>query len=185
MDLWNKEITVANRFIYYYANFVKRVYGFVIRRDGANVPEEHYVGHFAPHPSDKRAPRRRRDRRTPVQAEFHRQGDPKAPLPMPTGRWEGTPDPDEIVLFRYHKRLMLGYCQEIHRRTLSLVAEDRRHLTVRRNALIYLTGAGASDAALLPVSFAPSPLPLLSQPAADAAKISATAHVLNPRMAPV
>ena len=59
MDLWNKEITVANRFIYYYASFVKRIYGFVIRRDGDNVPEEHYVGHFVPRPSRKKVPQHR------------------------------------------------------------------------------------------------------------------------------
>ncbi|MDP6778199.1 MAG: RNB domain-containing ribonuclease [Candidatus Latescibacteria bacterium] len=146
MDLWNKEITVANRFIYYYANFVKRVYGFVIQREGDNVPDEHYVGHFAPHPRDKRASRRRRrDRHPPVQEEFHRQGDPKAPLQVPKGRWQGTPETNEIVLFRYRKRPMLGYCQELQRKTLTVVAEDRRCLTVRRRALIYLTGAIASD----------------------------------------
>ena len=144
MDLWNKEITVANRFIYYYASFAKRIYGFVIRRDGDNVPDEHYVGHFAPQPTRQKAPRRRR-RQALVQEDFHRQGDPKAPLPMPKGRWEGTPEPNEIVLFRYRKRLMLGYCQEIDRKTLSVVAEDRRRLTVRRSALIYLTGTDAAD----------------------------------------
>ena len=30
----SKEITVANRFNYCYANFVERFYGYVLRRDG-------------------------------------------------------------------------------------------------------------------------------------------------------
>ena len=33
----NKEITVANKFIFYYANFVEKIYGYVLGRDGSNI----------------------------------------------------------------------------------------------------------------------------------------------------
>ena len=44
MKIPPKEFTVSNRFIYYYANFVERFYGYVLRRDGRNIPDEHYTG---------------------------------------------------------------------------------------------------------------------------------------------
>ena len=44
MKLLSRDLTIANRFIYYYANFVRRIYGFVVRREGENVWTEHQVG---------------------------------------------------------------------------------------------------------------------------------------------
>ena len=44
MKLLSRDLTIANRFIYYYANFVKRIYGFVVRREGKNVWTERQVG---------------------------------------------------------------------------------------------------------------------------------------------
>ena len=86
MKILNREITVANRFIYYYANFVDRIYGFVTRKDGENVPEEHYVGRI-----DDLGPRRFRSRHQrgtgrSVRTAIQWQGDPQHPHLVDLGR---------------------------------------------------------------------------------------------------
>ena len=143
MKIRDQEITVANRFIYYYASFLKRIYGFVVRRDGGNIPDQHYIGRMR---SPQSQPRRRSGRpHTPVSHEDEglRRVD-LLNLPSPqAGRWEGDPEPDEIVLFRYRKRLMLGRCQELLPRAVSAVSvasEDGRRLKFHKNNLVYLTG---------------------------------------------
>lgn len=106
----DRQIAVANRFIYYYASFIKGIYGFVVRRDGKNIPNQRYVGHM-------KATR--------------------------SGRRDAEPEIYEIVLFRYRKRLMLGYCREILDRrvpALQVVAEDHRRLRLHRHDLVCLTG---------------------------------------------
>ncbi|MDA0746720.1 MAG: RNB domain-containing ribonuclease [bacterium] len=141
MKILNREITVSNRFIYYYANFVDRIYGFVLRRDGANLPEEHYVGRL------QKAGQISASKRTlSLHQKFHQQGDPLHPHLPQQGRHGTDPDPEEIVLFRYRKRLMLGLCIHNKRgRRIAVRTEDRRSLTIRRNTLIYLTGTRATE----------------------------------------
>ncbi len=145
MEILNKEIIVANRFIYYYANFVERIYGFVLRKDGENLPEEHYVGRLRPL-DRKRRWSGRSARRTSIRSKIHRQGDPQNPRPAQKGRWGTDPDPGEIVLFLYRRRLMLGYfLPRVRGRKIAVIAEDQRRLSLRKNALIYLTGITTSD----------------------------------------
>lgn len=138
-----KEITVANRFIYYYANFMERFYGYVLRRDGHNVPEEHYVGRMKETGGPVR-PRSGRKASRPALRRRRRELRPPAPP-------SGEPDFDEIargevLLFLYRKRMMLGtYSHRIWGSRICVVSEDGRHLNIRRNSLVFLTGIGIMD----------------------------------------
>ena len=129
MKLLNRDLTIANRFIYYYANFAKRIYGFVVRREGKNVWTERQVGRLpARKPSAWPVPRTQKRRAAPGTPQ--EQGDKPGDLP----------GSGEIVLFRYRKRLMLGYCRKGSARTVSVVSEDRRRLHLSASMLIYETG---------------------------------------------
>lgn len=116
LRMQDRQITVANRFIYYYASFIKGIYGFVLRREGKNIPDKRHVGQM----------KASRDE-TPV----------------------AQPAIDEIVLFRYRKRLMLGYCRRILDRrgdpAIQVVAEDRRRLRLHRHDLVRLTGLSVAE----------------------------------------
>lgn len=118
----DKQITIANRFIYYYASFIRGIYGFAVRREGKDVPGQRYVGHM----------------------EAAR-----------IGRRDTEPAIDEIVLFRYRKRLMLGYCREILDRRrgapgIQVIVEDHRRLRLHMHDLVCRTGLSvAQDRAFL------------------------------------
>ena len=116
MTTTEREITVSNRFIYYYANFMKRIYGFVLRRGWKNVPGERHTGHL---------------------------DEVRGKLGSGAARAEalsGTPAGGEVVLFRCRKRLILGRCQTVQGDDLWVVAEDGRRLRVDRHAITYRTG---------------------------------------------
>lgn len=132
----NKEITVANKFIFYYANFVEKIYGYVLRRDGSNIPEEHYVGRLR-----ETVPRRKGRSKIPTRPlgapEFHKQGDPLQPDISKRDRWSGSPEIGEIVLCLFRKHLLVGCLVEARRNgKLVLVTEDQRNIVVRRNAIV-------------------------------------------------
>lgn len=143
MKIPPKEFTVSNRFIYYYANFVERFYGYVLRRDGRNIPEEHYVGRLRESGPSSRL----RTGKDPLHPAVRRRWRELRPPQSPSGR-KGLSETatGEIVLFLYRKRLMLGCCS--HRlwgNRISIVAEDGRRLVVRRKSLVYLSGVGVRD----------------------------------------
>ena len=146
MKILNREISVANRFIYYYANFVDRIYGFVTRKDGENVPEEHYVGRI-----DDLGPRRFRSRHQrgtgrSVRTAIQWQGDPQHPHLVDLGRRGYDPEEQEIVLFLYRKHLMLGsFLQRVRGKYYEILAEDGRRVAVRKAAFVYLTGVLDSE----------------------------------------
>jgi len=111
----DKQITIANRFIYYYASFIRGIYGFALRRKGKTIPGQRYTGHMKGSGGGKRYT---------------------------------DPAIDEIVLFRYRKRLILGYCRGVPDRLASpvqVVAEDQRHLRFHRHSLVYLTGISVAE----------------------------------------
>ena len=148
MKTRKKDITVGNSFIYYYANLIDRIYGLVIRRGGENVVDQHYVGRWP-----ARARTRRGSRPTPDRApepDQPQQVDLLHPAPVSRGRWGTDAATDEVVLFRYRKRLLLGRCEDIGKQTVTIVSEDRRRLRLQRTHLLYLTGHGAT--------YAPSPI---------------------------
>ncbi|MDE2998300.1 MAG: RNB domain-containing ribonuclease [Gemmatimonadota bacterium] len=138
-----KEITVSNRFIYYYANFVDRFYGYVLRRDGRNVPHEHYVGRMD---ESRPSSRSRRGKQTSNPAVRRRWRELRLPQ-LPSARERSSETvPGEIVLFLYRKRLMLGaYSHWIWGNRICIVAEDGRRLVIRRKSVVYLSGVGARD----------------------------------------
>lgn len=140
MKIPPKEITVANRFIYYYANFMDRFYGYVLRRDGRNIPGEHYVGRMK---EPGRPLRSRPGRKTSHPSVRRRWREMRLPQ-SPSAR-EGFSETvtGEIVLFLYRKRLMLGtYSHRIWGTRICVVAEDGRRLVIRRKSLVYLSGVG-------------------------------------------
>ena len=123
MKLQKLEIAFSNRYLYYYASLIKKIYGFVIRR-GENLPDERYVGHLGEQPQRKELP-----------SEI-------AQNTIKAGR-EGLPIEGEIILFRFRKRLLLGYCRELLTRQVSEISvqtEDERHIRFHKTNLIYLTG---------------------------------------------
>lgn len=143
MKIPPKDFTVSNRFIYYYANFVERFYGYVLRRDGRNIPEEHYVGRM----KESGRSSRLRPGKDPLHPAVRRRWRELRPPQSPSGR-KGLSETatGEIVLFLYRKRLMLGCCS--HRlwgNRISIVAEDGRRLVIRRKSLVYLSGVGVRD----------------------------------------
>ena len=143
MKIPPKEITVANRFIYYYGNFMERFYGYVLRRDGRNIPGEHHVGRMKETGGSDRS---RSGRKQSRPAFRRRRRELRHPAP-PSGR------PNfaeivrgEVVLFLYRKRLMLGsYSHRIWGTRICIVSEDGRRLNIRRNSLVFLTGIGIRD----------------------------------------
>ena len=137
-----KEITVANRFIYYYANFMDRFYGYVLRRDGRNVPNEHYVGRME---ESGRSSRSRPGKKTTHPAVRRRWRELRLPeSPSRDGLSETAAG--EIVLFLYRKRLMLGaFSHWVRGNRICILAEDGRRLVIRRKSLVYLSGAGVKD----------------------------------------
>ncbi|MXX12033.1 MAG: RNB domain-containing ribonuclease, partial [Gemmatimonadetes bacterium] len=59
------------------------------------------------------------------------------------GRLPGIPVQDEIILFRFRKRLLIGTCQAVLPRKISeitVLSEDGRRLRFRHTNLVYLTG---------------------------------------------
>lgn len=116
LRMQDRQITVANRFIYYYASFIKGIYGFVLRREGKNIPDKRHVGQMKASRDETRV---------------------------------AQPAIDEIVLFRYRKHLMLGYCRRILDRrgdpAIQVVAEDRRRLRLHRHDLVRLTGLSVAE----------------------------------------
>ena len=115
----------------------------MLRKDGENIPHEHYVGRLKKthHSHKPRTPKR-----STLRTDLHRQGDPRHPHPLRKDRWETDPDPGEIVLFLYRRRLMLGhFLRRLRGGKISVIAEDQRRLRLRKNALVYLTGITASD----------------------------------------
>ena len=130
MQKSKREIAISNRYLYYYASLLKRVYGFVIRKEHGK--DERYTGRLDEDP---------------------------VPSPLPEGmippkvsaRAPGVPVRDEIVLFRFRKRLLLGTCQGVLSRRISeiaVLAEDDRHLRFRHKNLVYLSGISACDTPL-------------------------------------
>lgn len=123
MKSHKQEIAFSNRYLYYYASLIRKLYGFVIRR-GDDQPDERYVGHLGEQPQRKELP-----------SEAH-------PKTLQAGRNE-LPVANEIILFRFRKRLLMGYCKEVHARQVSEVdvqTEDERHFRFHKTNLIYLTG---------------------------------------------
>jgi hypothetical protein len=156
MKILNKEITVANKFIFYYANFVDKIFGYVVRRDGQNIPEEHYFGRI----SEKigqvkgRARRKRPSLRLPL---FHRQGDPQDPERSGRDGWKNVPENGEIILCVYRKRLLLVCFEGVIRRgKYSVVTEDRRQVVLRASSIIYLTGVSVGNNAGVLATYASS-----------------------------
>ena len=126
-----REIAISNRYLYYYANLLKRIYGFVIRNERGN--DERYTGRLDEAPV-----------LSPLPAEMIPPKDMSARLP-------GTPVRDEIVLFRFRKRLLLGTCQGVLPRNISEIAvlsEDDRRLRFHRTNLVYLSGISSRDVPL-------------------------------------
>ena len=126
-----REIAISNRYLYYYANLLKRIYGFVIRNERGN--DERYTGRLDEAPV-----------LSPLPAEMIPPKDMAARLP-------GTPVRDEIVLFRFRKRLLLGTCQGVLPRNISEIAvlsEDDRRLRFHRTNLVYLSGISSRDVPL-------------------------------------
>lgn len=124
MNSKKPEIAFSNRYLYYYASVIKKLYGFVIRR-GDNLPDERYVGHIGEQPQRKDLP-----------------SDPTPPNAIKPGR-EGLPAIGEIILFRFRKRLLFGYCRESLSRQVSEISvqtEDNRRIRFHKTNLIYLTG---------------------------------------------
>ncbi len=123
MKLQKQEVAFSNRYLYYYASLIKKIYGFVIRR-GEDQPDERYVGHIGEHPQRKDLP-----------SEVVQN-------PLSPGR-DGLPVVGEIILFRFRKRLLFGYCRELLSRQVSEISvqtEDERHIRFHKTNLIYLTG---------------------------------------------
>ena len=123
MKLQKSEIAFSNRYLYYYASLIKKIYGFVIRR-GEDQPDERYVGHIGEQPQRKELP-------SEVVQNL-----------LKPGR-EGLPVVGEIILFRFRKRLLFGYCRELLSRQVSEISvqtEDERHIRFHKTNLIYLTG---------------------------------------------
>lgn len=127
------EVSVSNRYIYYYASLLKRIYGFVIRRDGENQPGERYTGRLNEPPVH-----------TPIPSG--------TALPKPiASHLSGTPEVGEIVLFRFRKRLLLGTCQQVLPRAISeisVLSEDGRRLRFHHTNLIYLSGISTTNTPL-------------------------------------
>lgn len=128
MQKSKREITISNRYLYYYASLLKRIYGLIIRNEHKNQPDERYTG--------------RLDEDT-IQSP---------PDTLNTkGRLPGTPIQDEIVLFRFRKRLLLGTCQAVLPRKISeitVLSEDGRRLRFRHPNLVYITGTSSRDVPL-------------------------------------
>lgn len=124
MNSGKQEIAFSNRYVYYYASLIRKIYGFVIRR-GENQNEERYVGHLGQHP----------ERREPTHG-------PAPAHALKPGR-DGLPAEGEIILFRFRKRLLLGYCRESLGRQVSEISaqtEDDRHIRFHKTNLVYLSG---------------------------------------------
>ncbi len=94
MNKHRQEIAFSNRYLYYYASLIKKLYGFVIRR-GGNQPDERYVGKVGEQPQRK---------------ELTNDATPPDALKL---RQEGLPAVGEIILFRFRKRLLFGYCRDL------------------------------------------------------------------------
>ncbi len=123
-----REVTISNRYLYFYASLVKRIYGLIIRNEHKNQPNERYTGRLDEDgiPSHQDAPHT-------------------------TGRLPGTPVQDEIILFRFRKRLLIGTCQAVLPRKIpeiAVLSEDGRHLRFRHTNLVYLTGTSSCDVPL-------------------------------------
>ena len=123
-----REITISNRYLYFYASLVKRIYGLIIRNEHKNQPDERYTGRLDEDgiPSFQDAPHTK-------------------------GRLPGTPAQDEIILFRFRKRLLIGTCQAVLPRKISEIAvlsEDGRRLRFHHTNLVYLTGISSCDVPL-------------------------------------
>ncbi|MBT3601543.1 MAG: hypothetical protein HN521_00620, partial [Candidatus Latescibacteria bacterium] len=124
MNSKKTEIAFSNRYLYYYASIIKRLYGFVIRR-GNDQPDERYIGHIGEQPQRQELP-----------------SDPTPPNALKPGR-KGLPAVREIILFRFRKRLLFAYCRESLTRQVSEISaqtEDNRHIRFHKTNLIYLTG---------------------------------------------
>ena len=124
MNSNRQEIAFSNRYLYYYASLIKKLYGFVIRR-GDNQPDERYIGQLGEPPQRK---------------ELTNDATPPDALKL---RQEGLPAVGEIILFRFRKRLLFGYCRELFSRQVSEISvhtEDDRHLHFHKTNLVYLTG---------------------------------------------
>ena len=123
-----REITISNRYLYFYASLVKRIYGLIIRNEHKNQPNERYTG------------------------RLDKDGIPSSQDASHTkGRLSGTPVQDEIILFRFRKRLLIGTCQAVLPRKISEIAvlsEDGRRLRFRHTNLVYLTGISSCDVPL-------------------------------------
>ena len=128
MQKSKREITISNRYLYYYASLLKRIYGLIIRNEHKNQPDERYIGHLDEDPV------------LSSQDATHTKG-----------RLPGTPVPDEIILFRFRKRLLIGTCQAVLPRKISeitVLSEDGRRLRFHHTNLVYLTGTSSCDVPL-------------------------------------
>ena len=123
-----REITISNRYLYFYASLVKRIYGLIIRNEHKNQPNERYTG------------------------SLDEDGIPISQDASHTkGRLPGIPVQDEIILFRFRKRLLIGTCQAVLPRKISeitVLSEDGRRLRFRHTNLVYLTGTSSTDVPL-------------------------------------
>lgn len=129
-----REITISNRYLYYYASLIKRIYGLIIRNEHKDQPDERYIGRLD------------EDTIPSSQDATHTKG-----------RLPGTPVQDEIVLFRFRKRLLLGTCQAVLPRKISeisVLSEDGRRLRFHHTNLVYLTGTSSCDVPLKTYSMA-------------------------------
>ena len=123
-----REVTISNRYLYFYASLVKRIYGLIIRNEHKNQPNERYTGHLD-------------EDGIPISQDASHT----------KGRLPGIPVQDEIILFRFRKRLLIGTCQAVLPRKIpeiAVLSEDGRHLRFRHTNLVYLTGTSSCDVPL-------------------------------------
>ncbi|HCR18233.1 MAG TPA: hypothetical protein DIU35_12190 [Candidatus Latescibacteria bacterium] len=128
-----------------HANFVEKIYGFILGRDGSNIPEEHYVGRLR-----ETVPRRKDRSKIPTRPlgapEFQKQGAPLQPDISNRERLSGSPKIGEIVLCLFRKHFLVGCLVETRRNgRLVLVTKDQRNIVVRRNTIVYLTGVSVGN----------------------------------------
>ena len=133
MSKSKQEVAFSNRYLYYYASLLKKIYGFVIKGQDENQPDERYIGRLDGDPVFSPIP--------PYSSQ----------TPHIMGRLPGTPEKDEIVLFRFRKRLLIGACQTVLSRAVSdiiVLSEDGRRLRFHHTNLVYLTGISTTEAPL-------------------------------------
>ncbi len=92
------EIVITNKFVYYYADFLRRIYGLVIRHLTPKGEDIRYVGHLPPPPSAVKRPK-----------ILHGEGY----ISIIKERGSIKVSPGDLVIFRSGKHLQVGCCLSI------------------------------------------------------------------------